>query len=197
MAGYKMEYTIVPPHDFLDLPWKNGQGVTRELRIRRTEKSKPFDWRISRAMVDRNGSFSNFSGYDRILVMLKGKGMDLFHANGQIHQLRKPYDIANFSGEPGTRASLVNGPIQDFNIMTRKDRCSACVDLFKAEGIYDLDLDATDFLVYAPEQDMTLNRSGENEIRLPAGHLFHQAGDPKLNLSWQVQGKNMICIQIQ
>ncbi len=192
-----MNYTIIPPHDFLNMPWKNGQGVTRELRIRQIEKNKPFDWRISRAVVDQDGSFSNFSGYDRILVMLEGKGMDLFHADGQIHQFRTPYDMAEFSGEPGTRASLVNGPIQDFNIMTRKDRCSACVDLFKAKGTYDLDVDATDFLVYAPEQDIILKRSEKDTISLPAGHLFHQAGKPKLNLSWQLQGKNMICIQIK
>ncbi|WP_212638028.1 HutD/Ves family protein [Desulfocicer vacuolatum] len=192
-----MKYTIIPPSDFLDLPWKNGQGVTRELMIKQTKKDAPFDWRISRAVVDRDGFFSDFSGYDRILIMLEGKGMDLFCATGENHKFRSPYDLAQFSGDAGTRATLLNGPIQDFNIMVRKDRYSASVDLFKAQGRYDLEINATDFLIYAPEHDTFLNRPGKNEIHLPAGHLFHQTGEAKLCHSWQIQGKNMICIQIK
>jgi len=192
-----MEYTIIPPQEFLDLPWKNGQGVTRELRIRQTKKDAPFDWRISRAVVDKDGFFSDFSGYDRILIMLEGNGMDLFCTPGQTHELRTPYDLAEFSGGAGTRAALINGPIQDFNIMVRQDRYSAGVDLFKTQGRYDLEVNARDFLVYAPEQDTFLTRPCEKEILLPAGHLFHQTGNPKLCLSWQIQGKNVICIQIR
>lgn len=28
-----LAYKIVPPEEFKEIPWKNGQGTTRELRI--------------------------------------------------------------------------------------------------------------------------------------------------------------------
>lgn len=191
----KLAFTIIPPAAFRELPWKNGKGVTRELAVGPTCYGETYDWRISRAVVDCDGPFSDFSGYDRVLIMLAGKGMDLFHDNGETHRFNRPYDKAEFAGDAGTQAILVNGAIQDFNIMTRQKKCTYSVDLPRGSGIHDLFIDASDFLVYAPEQDIAMKRPGNLEIRLPAGHLFHQK-DITSPLSWQIRGGGAICIQI-
>ena len=67
--------------------------------------------------------FSDFSGYDRILVLTEGNGVVLNHSNGQKDNLLRRFDFASFSGDLKTFAKLVNGPVKDFNVMTRRDYC--------------------------------------------------------------------------
>ncbi len=190
-----LDYTILSPKDFKKIPWRNGQGMTTELKIGQAEGGMTFNWRLSSAPVDSNGPFSDFSGYDRILVLLKGNGMDLFHGNGCTAHLRKPYDMAVFSGDLKTHAVLVDGGIQDFNIMTRQGHCRANVDLFKSFGEHSLSIAADDFLVYSPDHDTCLGPQGEGAVCLPAGHLFHVKSVPMS--PWYFQGHGIICIQVR
>jgi environmental stress-induced protein Ves len=57
-----LEYQIIPPEGFKEIPWKNGQGITCELRVCHGDLGEGFLWRLSRARVTRNGPFSDFSG---------------------------------------------------------------------------------------------------------------------------------------
>lgn len=112
---------IIQQSDYLRMPWKNGLGETRE--IQRFEDNTGLRFRISQASVVDNGVFSDFSGMHRTLVLLSGEGMILDHqgkdAPRYSHNLTQSLDIARFSGGDKTHATLIQGTIEDLNIMVR------------------------------------------------------------------------------
>jgi len=102
------------------LPWKNGQGVTLELAI-----SPPgadlgnFEWRISSARVDSDGPFSHFPGIERSLALLSGVGLRLYLPEPIGLDPGNP--VVSFAGERDVRAELLDDPVQDFNLMSRRE----------------------------------------------------------------------------
>ncbi len=100
-------------------PWKNGGGVTREA-IRIPAGADPFDWRVSFAQIDTSGPFSDFSGYQRYMVLLRGAGVRLDFAGGKPATLLKVGDMAHFDGAVATQGKLLHGPCMDLNLMVSK-----------------------------------------------------------------------------
>lgn len=128
MAIYKtMNYFIESPDKFISMPWKNGLGHTVELIKEQSKDGTQFIWRLSMADVVADGNFSDFSGYDRILILLEGDGVTLSHENGQKDVLQQPLQVARFSGDEKTFAQLHGKPVKDFNVMTRRADCAADV----------------------------------------------------------------------
>lgn len=111
-------------------PWKNGRGETAEILVLPEGADflrGDFDVRISRAAVIEDGPFSNFAGFDRVLVVVSGNGIVLDHGDdlGRHSLLRhSPY---RFSGDAATTGRLIDGPIEDFNVITRRGRARADV----------------------------------------------------------------------
>lgn len=113
-------------------PWKNGGGVTREIAAYPVGASlDTFVWRVSVADVERAGPFSRFPGVARTLVLLAGSGMRLSEASGATHVLARPLDIARFDGEAALDAQLVDGATRDFNLMIRRDRADAALEIWE------------------------------------------------------------------
>ena len=128
-----MQSRLFTHQDFKTVPWKNGKGSTRELRVENLETDDAFAWRLSMAPVMTDGLFSDFSGYDRKLILVEGKGMTLRYGNGQADQLNNRFDMASFDGGWRTEANLHQGEILDFNVMTRQGVCHSQVDAFANE----------------------------------------------------------------
>jgi environmental stress-induced protein Ves len=105
---------------FRDMPWANGMGITTELFAHRNEQSDRVLWRISMATVSCDGPFSHFAGYDRILVLIEGAGLRLAHQDGTEHRLTSAYQLAVFPGDVATNATLLDGPVQDFNVIAEE-----------------------------------------------------------------------------
>ncbi|RDU97031.1 HutD/Ves family protein [Trinickia dinghuensis] len=123
-------------------PWKNGGGVTREIAAYPVGASlDTFVWRVSVADVERAGPFSKFPGIDRTLVLLAGAGMHLSEAHGVTHALMEPLSVARFDGEAALDAQLVDGATRDFNVMVRRERASATVQVWQGAGTHTLDAD--------------------------------------------------------
>jgi hypothetical protein len=110
---------IISADTFKQVPWKNGLGFTTELAINDGGTLDNFDWRLSIATVSNDGAFSNFKGYRRNLVLISGQGITLDHQNGQLDNLNKLLDIAQFDGGFRTLGKLHGPAITDFNIMTK------------------------------------------------------------------------------
>ena len=108
--------TVISPDSFKKIPWKNGLGFTTELAINDGANLDDFDWRLSIASVTSNGEFSNFSGYDRNLVLIEGNSLSLQHDQKHTDKLTQLLDIAKFDGGCKTFGTLHNGAINDFNI---------------------------------------------------------------------------------
>ena len=81
--------TIIPPTAFTTTPWKNNKGKTIELAISAGGTVEQFDWRLSMASVTEDGPFSDFSGYQRNLVLTQGNGIILTHDQATTDHLQK------------------------------------------------------------------------------------------------------------
>lgn len=109
------------------MPWKNGGGVTTEILAWPPEAGfDDFDWRISMAQVAAGGPFSVFPGIDRTLTVLSGS-MRLAVGGAAPVELSPFAEPHGFSGDAQTEATLVDGPVLDFNVMTRRARFSHAV----------------------------------------------------------------------
>ena len=121
---------IISPQQFKTVPWKNGRGETIELSISEGGTLERFDWRISIASVVEDGLFSDFSGYDRTLILVKGNGITLQHADETIAKLSSLLNVAKFDGGLKTSGILHSGPISDFNIISDKKKLQAAVHTY-------------------------------------------------------------------
>jgi environmental stress-induced protein Ves len=100
--------------DHRPVPWKNGGGTTVALAV------GP-GWRASLATVASDGPFSDFTGYDRILVLLDGPGFTL-RFDDRDHILTRPLEPFAFDGGLPCTALLRGGPCRDWNWMVARDR---------------------------------------------------------------------------
>src|SRR5262245_39631329 len=110
------------------MPWKNGLGTTREIAIDPPGASMTdaaFRWRLSIADVAQSGPFSAFPGIDRTIMVIKGNGMVLSVTGRLPRRLDKCYVPYEFSGDAATECELIDGPIQDFNLMVNRSLLSA------------------------------------------------------------------------
>jgi environmental stress-induced protein Ves len=108
---------IVRQSQFKSSPWKNGGGITHEA-MRVPERGDAFRWRMSVAHIDVSGPFSDFAGYARTMVLLRGAGIALKLSDGTRRIMRAAGDLAQFDGALGVECELLNGPCVDLNLMT-------------------------------------------------------------------------------
>jgi uncharacterized protein len=104
-------------------PWKNGGGTTTEIAVFPPDTDfGTFEWRLSMANVASDGPFSQFPGIDRTLTVIEGKGLRLVVDGAPPIDLTPRSAPLAFAGDVPTTASLIDGPIRDLNVMTRRGR---------------------------------------------------------------------------
>lgn len=151
------------PRDYRSQPWKNGGGTTTELvRLPHPKDPEKFLFRLSRAKVESEGPFSIFPGIERHLVLLNGSGMRLGFNDGHESTLNKPYQLLRFSGEDTIDCRLIDGPIEDFNIMVDRSWGEAEVSIVnvKAKEKYRLPCPTLTF-VYQVERQLLIQAEHE------------------------------------
>ena len=116
----RMSVRVIRSADYVETPWKNGGGVTHE--IARSDESSEPDWRISLATIDRDGPFSDFTGYDRTIVPLDGGGFELSFDDGETVVLDRRCVPFRFAGEKKAQCRLLDGRSRDLNAMTLRAR---------------------------------------------------------------------------
>lgn len=123
--------------DYVRTPWKNGLGET--LEIARADRPGgaggfDFDWRISVAPVTANGPFSTFPGIERTITVVDGHGMDLTFDTGERHLLR-PFEPFTYDGGRQISGRLVDGPVGDLNVMTRRGRWASTFAIAETDAL--------------------------------------------------------------
>ena len=104
--------------EFKNIPWKNGKGVTTELiKIDSKVGNVEFGLRLSKAKIDTNGAFSQFSDLKRILVLLTGQGIKLSINHQDPIILNNLHSPIYFNGDDSVSCELISGPCFDFNII--------------------------------------------------------------------------------
>ena len=164
------EFNITKPEDFITMPWRNGLGSTIELVKHWSGDS--FQWRLSMAEVTQDGAFSDFSGYDRCLLLMHGKGMTLTDQVGQQWRLSETLDAAHFKGEDLIDARLHDGPILDFNLMTRRKDCRAKVFTSQQEKSQKIDLNGDLFLLFSIQGNTHFQLNNRQQTQVQEQHIL-------------------------
>ncbi len=135
--------------DRVAAPWRNGGGVTREVIARPVGADlASFDWRVSIADVASDGPFSVFPGIDRLMAVLSGPGLRL-EVEGAASVTVRPGDApAAFSGDAKTAGFLIDGPIRDLNVMTRRGVASARMRRLEITGAQEIALAGATLLLW-------------------------------------------------
>ncbi|WP_326539845.1 HutD/Ves family protein, partial [Pseudorhodoferax sp.] len=101
MTLHRIDVGAVAPQS-----WRNGGGQTRELW--RWPEQGPWQLRISRADIDRDGPFSAFVGVQRWFAVLSGAGVELQF--GTTRRTLRPGDEAlHFDGALAPGCRLLDG----------------------------------------------------------------------------------------
>lgn len=113
-------------------PWRNGAGSTRLIASR--FDGPDLQWRISAADVTGPQPFSGFTGLNRTATLIKGAGVDLVEGPLCL-RMRAIGDQATFPGEWLPQPELTDGPVQLWNVMTKRGHFDARVWLTTDETL--------------------------------------------------------------
>lgn len=115
-----MKAQVIRAANLVKVPWKNGGGTTAEVAsFPAGSDFENFGWRVSMADVESDGPFSSFPDIDRTLILLEGKGIEL-NVEGVPFRLDSSSPKLSFAGDDMTLGRLLEGPIRDLNVMTRR-----------------------------------------------------------------------------
>jgi environmental stress-induced protein Ves len=172
---------IVRRSSFKRSPWKNGGGITHEA-IRMPATGDPFLWRLSVAQIDSPGPFSEFAGYDRKMVLLRGRGLALTHGNGENQVLKNVGDCVEFAGAISTHCELLGGPCVDLNLIVSKSlRSTARVERL-VDGLAARSSDGETTLIFGIESPLSLDSDTGETVRLEPWDLaVLSQGSARLN----------------
>lgn len=103
-------------------PWKNGGGTTAEIACDPPGAGwSEFNWRISRATIDKDGAFSVFPGMMRWILLLAGNGFTLSFADRAKLHVTERFSLESFPGDGITHCQLNAGPCHVMNVIARRD----------------------------------------------------------------------------
>ena len=185
---------IISPQQFKVVPWKNGKGETIELSISDGGTPEKFDWRISIASVVEDGPLSDFSGYERTIILVKGNGISLLHDGERVAKLSNLLDVATFDGGLTTSGILHSGPINDLNIISDKKKYQVAVHTYVERQEASLRPANLNFIYCLASEAKVLGPDGREIRSLSHGSLM-KITQPSKNLT--ISGQQMIIASLE
>lgn len=101
---------LLDPGQYRHTPWKNGGGTSVD--IAEVEDI----WRFGRTPIVASGPFSDYTGFDRLQVLVAGRGLVLKTPEGEI-DVRTPFQPVRFAGETSIVSHLEAGPVEVVNLI--------------------------------------------------------------------------------
>ena len=150
------------PRAYRRTPWKNGGGVTTDIAFEGEM------WRLSRTPITAAGPFSDYAGFDRLQVLIAGRGLVLQTPDGEI-DVRTPFRPVHFAGETPITSRLEAGPVEVINLMGERSRVR--LDLAVLQGGATRALAPGLHVAYCPAGAAVL-RLGEDEHDVPSDAAF-------------------------
>jgi uncharacterized protein len=117
--------TRLEPSQYRRTPWRNGGGTTIDIA------EEGDIWRFGRTPIVTGGPFSDYSGFDRIQVLVGGKGLVLETPDGEI-DVRTPFKPVRFAGETPIVSRLEAGPVEVVNLIGARDKVKIDLDILDA-----------------------------------------------------------------
>lgn len=107
--------TALDPAAYVRTPWKNGGGVSVDIALDGDV------WRFGRTPITAAAPFSDYTGYDRLQVLVAGSGLVLQTPSGEI-DVRRPFQPVRFAGETPIVSRLEAGPVEVVNLIGDRRR---------------------------------------------------------------------------
>jgi environmental stress-induced protein Ves len=186
---------IIPPGQFKTIEWKNGKGQTVELAINDGGSLDAFDWRLSMAKVVENGFFSDFTGYQRHLILIEGDALTLQHDKARTHQLTDLLSFAAFDGANITHGILPGRSITDFNVITSTDKYQTRVSTYLQHTSVRIESGHLCF-VYGVNSALLLTmdtQTSPQPVKVAKGHLLMLEDEDE---AFTISGSEMIIVQL-
>ena len=170
------------PRDFRPQPWKNGGGTTTELAVY-PASGRPL-WRVSIADVATSGPFSDFSGYERTIMLLEGDGMVLRFEGAPEARIERRWRPFVFDGAWRTGCELLGGPVRGLNLIVDREAARGTLEVLLPREALERPLRADWTLLYALSGRLKA-RVGAAEHALGVGEALRidGCGDERLSLS--------------
>ncbi len=122
-------------------PWRNGNGVTREVAASdRLVRGTPL-WRVSIATIAHDSEFSAFPGIDRMLAPLGADGLTLV-IDGAARRVAQ-HEVVAFAGEQAVAAISVARPGDDLNLMVAREGGAGVLEVLPVAGAAAIDAEPT------------------------------------------------------
>ena len=137
--------TPLDPDHYVRTPWKNGGGFTVDIAL--DDDTGGDVWRFSRTPITMAGPFSDYTGFDRLQVLVAGSGLVLQTPASEI-DVRQPFRPVRFAGETPIVSRLESGPVEVVNLLG--DRSQVRLDLAVLEAGQTRDLDPGLHIAYCP-----------------------------------------------
>ena len=122
----------VRPSDWIEAPWRNGGGVTSEIVAAR--EGGAILWRLSTAVVARDGDYSTFPGLTRVSAVIEGAGIALRDPLTGARLAVPPLTPMALPCETPLRGTLAGGPIRHLNLIFDPARASGTLTILRLEG---------------------------------------------------------------
>jgi environmental stress-induced protein Ves len=179
-----MLITALAPSAYRHTPWKNGGGVTIDIAGASRPGFQAGDWngmlwRFGRTAIEKDGPFSDLIGFDRLQMVVAGRGLVLQTATGDI-DVREPLVPVRFAGETAIVSRLEAGPVEVVNLIA--DRAYASLDLRVLPAGTSRQLGPGIHVCYASQEACALRCDGSRHD-LAAGYAL------------QVESDDAICIE--
>lgn len=152
--------TPLDPASYVRTPWKNGGGTTVDIAFSGDV------WRFSRTPITVAGPFSDYTGFDRLQVLVLGSGLVLQTPIGEI-DVRQPFRPVRFTGETPIVSRLEAGPVEVVNLMGERRRVR--LDLVVLDAGETRPLGPGVHIAYC-SADRAVLQLGDSEHDLPADH---------------------------
>lgn len=158
--------TRLGPAQYSRTLWKNGGGTTIDIA------GQDGVWRFGRTPIVTPGPFSDYTGFDRVQVLVAGRGLVLETPSGEI-DVRQPYKPARFAGETPITSRLEAGPVEVVNLIGK--RSAVTIDLVVLVAGQSIRLTQGTHLAYAAAGAAQVDRQN-----VPADHCLRIDGGPAM-----------------
>jgi environmental stress-induced protein Ves len=148
---FPLDVRVIEVSQRRTMPWKNGLGTTTEIAVDPpgANLADRFRWRLSIASVQSSGPFSAFPGYERTIMLIQGRGMELAVGGNSPRRLDRPFEPFLFSGDAPAECRLIDGPIRDFNLMVDRSVLRSRTEVWHLDSMpRPIDLSPADWIIH-------------------------------------------------
>jgi len=127
--------------EYRRITWKNGRGISSEIAASPPGADySALDWQVSRTEIAADTAFCLLTELDRQIMLVSGAGIELRCRNEMpaidfVHRIDTPLEPFAFRGDWNTDCRLLGGAVEVLNVMTRRGRVAANIEVRELQGM--------------------------------------------------------------